>query len=457
MKAARSTMLTCCLLASVVVVAAYLMHPRISVTDDDAYNYIQGAYSFQTGRGYVDLNGNKLNVEPPAYSLLLSRFRSPLRAALAINYLSLGIATACIFVLAEGAGWSLILSGSVAFVLGIGFLRSISIFAKPDILNYALFLIGAVCLLDGSNARRILGGSIWGMLTPLKLVSVVFAPAILIADYLLSAERPRLRIGSYAVIIASWLMGVITIFAFNYFTAGSPTGQASADHLARRLSWAIVEFGYFFFRELLADWYGSIRRFQVLLSFGAVLVIAVKCLSTLRLRHGGNRSLFLGASIFILTWLLQFKWRFDIDPRISGYGLLLILLAFRPAKRAQRYWIAYACATAVLALGNSLTVNSMGANDPRYAPLGREIAGIDINGGQVYSNSEHLIDIQARVPSMTAHRLSDIPAGAFFLRVNLPSFDAIGQMVWPIDEPPKNWPEIAKWPDATLYRKPAVP
>jgi hypothetical protein len=35
------------ILSAIVLVAALLMHPRISVTDSDAYNYIQGAYSFR--------------------------------------------------------------------------------------------------------------------------------------------------------------------------------------------------------------------------------------------------------------------------------------------------------------------------------------------------------------------------------------------------------------------------
>lgn len=98
----------------------------------------------------------------------------------------------------------------------------------------------------------------------------------------------------------------------------------------------------------------------------------------------------------------------------------------------------------------------MGANDPRYARIGREIAGAYVAGTPVFSNSEHIIDIQAQIPSMAAHRISEIPPGALLMRVNLPSFDAIAPVVWPLETPPKDWLVIARWPDATLYRKPVA-
>jgi hypothetical protein len=88
------------ILSAIVLITALLMHPRISVTDNDAYNYTQGAYSFQAGHGYRNLNGDALNIEPPAYSLLLARFRSPLWAALAVNYISLALAAGLIYLLA---------------------------------------------------------------------------------------------------------------------------------------------------------------------------------------------------------------------------------------------------------------------------------------------------------------------------------------------------------------------
>ncbi len=442
------------ILSAIVLITALLMHPRISVTDSDAYDYIQGAYSFQAGHGYNNLNGDALNIEPPAYSLLLSRFRSPLRAAFAINYISLGLAAGLVYLLAENAGWSSLACAGLALVLGLGFFRDLAVFAKPDILNYAIFLLGARCVADESGKLRTLGGCLWALLTPLKLVSVVFVPAMLACDYLLLTERRPLSFARYAIIVVIWASAVAGIFAFNYLTIGAVLVPVINAGLAHRLISGFAEFGYFFLRAFLANWYGSIRRWEAFVPFCLVLIIALICLSTLRQSRSGRRYLYLGGAIFGLTWLLLIVSHFDTDPRITAYGLLVMLLALRPISRAERYWLAYAGGTALLAFANSFTTNSLGANDPRYARLGREIASVSLPRAEIVSNSEHLLDVQARVPTRPVHRLADVPAGALVMWVNLPSFDAVSIMTWPIEEPPKDWTVIARWPDATLYRKP---
>jgi hypothetical protein len=432
------------------------MHPRISVTDSDAYNYIQGAYSFQAGHGYKNLNGETLNIEPPGYSLLLSRFGSPLRAAFAINYFSLALAAGLVYLLAENAGWSSLASAGLALVLGVGFFRDLAKFAKPDILNYAIFLLGVRCVADNSARLRTVGGCLWAFLAPLKLVSVVFVPAMIASDCLLLSERRPLSSARYAIIVVIWVCAVAGIFVFNYLTIGAMLVPVINAGLPHRLISGFGKFGFFFFRAFLANWYGSIRQWEAYVPFCLVLIIALICLSTLRPYRCGRRYMYLGGAIFGLTWLLLIVSHFDTDPRIMAYGLLVMLLALRPIAGAQRYWLAYACATVLLALANSLTTNSLGANDPRYAMLGREIASVSLPRAEIVSNSEHLLDLQARVPTEPVHRLADVPAGALLMRINLQSFDAISVSTWPIEEPPTDWTVIARWPDAALYRKPAV-
>src|SRR5208282_4764159 len=217
------------IVSAIVLVTALLMHPQISVTDSDAYNYIQGAYSFQAAHEYRNLNGDALNVEPPAYSILLAGFRSPLRAAIAINYISLGLAAGLVYLLAENAGWSSLASAGLALVLGVGFLRNLAVFAKPDILNYAIFLLGARCVADDSGRLRTLGGCLWALLTPLKLVSVVFVPAMLASDYLLLTERRPLSFARYAIIVVIWASAVAGILAFNYLTIGAMLVSRRSD------------------------------------------------------------------------------------------------------------------------------------------------------------------------------------------------------------------------------------
>jgi hypothetical protein len=345
-------------------------------------------------------------------------------------------------------------SYSLALVLGLGFFRDLAKFAKPDILNYAIFLLGARCVVDDDDTRRTLGGCLWAVLTPLKLVAVVFVPAMLATDYFLSTERRRLSLRRYAIIVAIWASALVGTLAFNYLTIGALTVPVINTDLPHRLLNGFGEFGYFFFRAFLANWYGSIRSWQAYLPFFLVLIIALVCLSTIRLSRSGGRYLYLGGAIFSLSWLLLIVSHFDTDPRIMGYGPFVMLLAMRPIAGAERYWLAYAGGTALLAFANSFSTNSLGANDPRYASLGREIASMSLPQGEIVSNSEHLLDLHARVRTQPVHSLADVPAGALVIRVNLPSFDAVSEMTWPIEEPPTDWTVIAKWPDATLYRRP---
>jgi hypothetical protein len=110
--------------------------------------------------------------------------------------------------------------------------------------------------------------------------------------------------------------------------------------------------------------------------------------------------------------------------------------------------------TAFLAFGNALTTNSLGANDPRYAILARKVASSGLLKGQVFSNSFHILDIQARVASTPVYNLQQVPAGALYLKFGLPNFDAISQTVWRIETPPVGWLILARWQQVVLYRKP---
>src|ERR1700690_3268270 len=100
----RKHLVNCVVLFAVVVSAAFWMQPRISVSDSDACAYTEGACSLHDGHGYQDADGNQLNHWPPGYSWLLSLFPDPLRAALVINYVFLGVAVVFISLLTLNAG-----------------------------------------------------------------------------------------------------------------------------------------------------------------------------------------------------------------------------------------------------------------------------------------------------------------------------------------------------------------
>jgi len=121
---------------------------------------------------------------------------------------------------------------------------------------------------------------------------------------------------------------------------------------------------------------------------------------------------------------------------------------------ARKYWLAYACVSILLALANSLTTNSLGINDPRYARLASDVLTAARPHLPISSNSYHILDVHARLPSIPAENLEAVSPGAAFLKIDLPSYDAIQPTIWRIEEPPEEWPVLAKWKDATLYRKP---
>ena len=318
------------------VLGISLMQPCISVTDSDARAYIEGAYSIQAGVGYQDFTGHALNHWPLGYSLLLSLFPQPLSTALVINYLSVGIAVAFIYLLTQKAGWDPVSSSGIALAFGFGFFRGVGINAKPDILTYALFLIGAQCLGGASERLRTMGACIWSMLIPLKLIAVVFAPALLLVDWsLLRGRSHSFRLIHYGIISGLWLAALAAVVGFNYYTMKV---IVPATHEANDLIGyvhEIVRFGSSILRAFLANWYGSIGKIGVLVPFSLTLMVALVCLLPLRPHAGGREYAYIGLAVFALSWVLEVVRGFYGDTRLMGYGILLLLLAFRPGRGAE--------------------------------------------------------------------------------------------------------------------------
>src|ERR1017187_1186283 len=453
----RRYLVHCVVLFAVVVSAAFWMQPRISVSDSDACAYTEGACSIQDGHGYRDATGNQLNHWPPGYSWLLSLFPHPLEAAWVINYVSLGVAAVFVYLLTQNAGWRPLASGGAALALGFGFLRNIAIFAKPDIFTYALFLVGMRCLAGENDRWRTLGACIWSALIPVKLMAVVFAPALLLVDCIvLRGGRRSFRPLHCAIIVGGWSVAVALVVGFNYHTMRV---ILPATHEPGGFRTCVYETGQFcvtFFRAFLANWYGSLRKIQALAPFALTLLSALVCLITLRPYPEGKRYACLGLAMLGMTWALEMARHFSGGSRLTGYGLLLVLLAFRPAAGAGKYWLTYACFTVLLTLANVITTNSLGVNDPRYACVAQEVVAAPVSPEPLFTNSYHVLDVHARRPSLAVDRLEDVPPGAVFLRITLPSYDAIQPTVWRVEDPPAEWRVIAKWKDAILYRKPAA-
>src|ERR1017187_2754223 len=453
----RRHLVHCVVLFAVVVSAAFWMQPRISVSDSDGCAYTEGASSIQDGHGYRDATGNQLNHWPPGYAGLLSLFPHPLEAAVVINYMSLGVAVVFVSLLTQNAGWCPLASSSAALALGFGFLRSIAVFAKPDIFTYALFLVGMQCLTVENDWWRTVGACIWSALVPVKLIAVVFVPALLLVDCLvMRGGRRSLRPLHCAIILGVWSASMVVVVGFNYHTMRVILPTTHEPGSFHTCVYETVQFCVTFFRAFLANWYGSLRKFQALAPFALTLLSALVCLITLCPYPEGKRYACLGIAMLGMTWALEMARHFSGGSRLTGYGLLLVLLAFRPAAGAGKYWLTYACFTLLLTLANVLTTNSLGVNDPRYAYVAQEVVAAPVPPEPLFTNSYHVLDVHARRPSLAVDRLEDVPPGAGFLWITLPSYDAIQPTVWRVEEPPAEWRVIAKWKDAVLYRKPAA-
>jgi hypothetical protein len=438
-------------------VAAFIMQPRIGVRDVDAYSYIAGAYSIWAGNGYHDLSGGPLNHFPPGYSLLLSLFPSPLLGALLLNYLSFGAAVALIYRLARNKGkWAESAALGLALAIGFVFLRRLATNAAPDVLTYALFLLALLLHHEGGSRPRIASYLIWGALIPIKLIAVAFVPAAILARYLgkpmrfVRAERFELLVAA-----ASWLLFFSVTLSYNFLTIRAALPQSHIQPNPNSNSFNLIGSASHFLvnipRTFLSNWYGSLGTASALIPFCVVLLIAVVCLSTLRLhlKQMAKHALLL----ILLIILLEFGSRQVGAARLAGYGFITLFFAFYPAGRWRKVWVVYGLLGLALSAFNAFTQNSLGANDPRYEKLACESLKIEAFPGNASTNSFHILDLHARVATQYVRSADQLGDAEYFFWVSLPKYDAIATTVSPVEMPGEGWCEVASLTGAKLFRK----
>jgi hypothetical protein len=199
------------------IVALWVLHPSIGMTDSDAYSYIIVAQSLQNGQGYHDLLGNALNHFPPGYSLLLSLTPNPIVTAQVLNYACFGGVLVFIYLLARRSGWNAAASLAVTTALGSGFLRSLAVSTRPDILTYFIFLAATWLFLQTEGWGRLIAYFLWSSLIPAKLIAVVFAPGVLLAEwYLYSSVKFWQRWPEYVAAVCFWGLFMAGLILFNY-------------------------------------------------------------------------------------------------------------------------------------------------------------------------------------------------------------------------------------------------
>ncbi len=439
----------------VAVFGISILQPRIAVSDSDAEAYLLGATSFHETNGYVDRLGAPLNHWPPGYSFLLSLAPNHKFASLAINYLAFGVATALLWRLAVYSGWTCVQALAVSLAFGFGFLRHLAVEAKPDILTYAIFLLGIRVYLYDKPVWRMIAHFFWASLIPVKFIAVVFTPGVLLG----ALCRQRARRFSAAqwkeCVVAGclWLLFLGGTILFNELTIHA---WIEASHKGPSLASIVGEAARFstgFLRTGLACWYGSIRSLDVLGPFAFVLTLGVFSLASLKPSLAGADLRWIGLSVLGLSWVLECVRQFYADPRLMGYGMLLILLGCVPRPSGTRVWLAYAIGSIGLATANSFSVVRFGVNHPQYEFVAKEVIGVVPRGEMLYTNAHRILDVHAGIPSQTVKNLEGLPSGAWYFEVVLPNYDAIAQPIGSPAARDSSWMMKTSFEGATLYRK----
>ena len=198
----------------------FSLHPLLGVRDVDGYAYIMGARSLHREAGYRSLTGEPFNHWPPGYSLLLSPFADPVRAALILNYLSFGAVIGLLYYLLRRLGWTWQAGLGFSVTLASGFFRLLANQAHPDVLTYALFL--AAILLALWRPARTLPALVWAFLVPIKLIAVIFFPPALVADKILRMRQDwKSLLRSYMPAGIATAISIGGILVFNVLTVGA--------------------------------------------------------------------------------------------------------------------------------------------------------------------------------------------------------------------------------------------
>jgi hypothetical protein len=140
--------------------------------------------------------------------------------------------------------------------------------------------------------------------------------------------------------------------------------------------------------------------------------------------------------------------------RLVGYNLIMILLGLRPMVQSRYLWLMYGLLSAVIGTMNAQTVNSIGSMDPRYAGLASEVAKYRSNADVVATNSFHILDLNAGVPSVPVANYDDAAQYKWFLWVTLPRYDPIATSVFELERPPAaEWCKDHEFEGAILFER----
>jgi hypothetical protein len=442
----------------------WFLQPRIGVRDVDAFAYVVGAFSIASGHCYCDLSGGVLVHWPPAYSFLLSLFPGQLNAALWINHVSLLVAAVALYLLLRIGGWKWSDALGLCLVLGFGFFLRLSGNAAPDILTYAVFLVGVLVYQSPNRGGRFTAYLLWAVLIPFKLIAVVFIPAAIVFEMILVDFRvTRSDLTTWSVAATIELLAVSSILEFNYHASSYFISPKHPRTNLGQVTQDVFIFVKSIFRSFLWSWYGSIKSVPVLALFVITMLLALFCLLSLKAR--GNEGLWLlGVCVLLTSFGLLFIRHFG-TVRLFGYGLLPMLAGRKPAGSAKFRWILYGIVAFVVSTINARTNNTLGINDPRYEQLAKSVSELGGLEQPVGTNSFHILDIHRKIATQpiqdpntwlpSPELLDPASSGRIqtILWVRAPHYDTVAMTVWPMERPGAGWCEIGSVTGATIFRR----
>lgn len=413
----------------------FWLHPLLGIRDVDAYAYLIGARSLQSTGAYRSLSGEALNHWPPGYSFLLSAFPEPYTAALWVNYLSVGLSVAFLYLLLRRANWERVSALGLTVSLASGFFRLLADIVHADIFTYAVFLIGLwIAGLPGEP--RWIPALLWAAMIPVKLIAIVFPPAASLADLWRRSWDGKKWIRDHFVAGFLSIAAVVGVSYFNFRSIGS---WISASHQA--MTWsglgdALVVFVSSIGRRFLFDWHGSIREGIGAALFAICTILALASFTFLRREDQGQWLRRFGISCLLLSGLLLLVRSYEPSTRLVGYGLLAIIAGFRPLERSRWLWASYGVFSLIAAISNARATPGLGSADPSFAELARQAAPHCIPGTVLASNSFHILDIHTGIASVPVDKNEIPPQYKQYLWVNLHNPDPGTTIVTPLPRPP---------------------
>ena len=302
------------------------------------------------------------------------------------------------------------------------------------------------------SPARTLPALIWAALVPIKLIAVVFLPSAFAADWVSEQTDWKRLLRSYAPAVIVAVMSVGGVVGFNLFTTKTWTGGQSSTSLAVLAS-GMRSCIFSIPRQFLFSWYGTAVSPLLMIAFFVCMILATICLCSLRPTPSGRWFRNYGTSCLLCSALLLFVSSYDPSARLTGYGLIILLMGFRPLKWANGVWMLYGASSVVIAIVNGVTVNALGSNDPRYAELALQFRSYYNSKEIVATNSFHILDIHANISSIPVTDYKQADHYDKFFWVTLPQFDAVATSVTEMPHPGKEWCEERRFSGGVLFTR----